>query len=169
MAFTLDFTDPLNGQPRYNIDFAIGKFDRKSDVMLLQVLLNLLYFDLASGSAALGFVAPAKERLKEDGKLGDLTSRFIVATYLQLLKNSANLAPFVSRGADTLDPMRAPGERSKLMNVNYFIDVLQDNISFLDAQQQFGRYGLLRFDNDVPAHLRNALKTVKDTAAQYDE
>ncbi len=167
MAFTVDFKDPTTGHPRYNFDESVRKGGHGIDVELLQVLLNMLYFDLADGSAAFGFVPPTA-RLIEDGKLGKDTITLSTHCYHQLEKNGAPLANTAEHPeARGLDPMRKPGERSRILKVRYFIDLLNENVSFFDAQSNLGRFALLPFDNAVPRGLRNALKTVKSKANKY--
>jgi hypothetical protein len=167
MAFTVDFTDPTTGHPRYNFDDTVRKGQHSTDAMLLQVLLNMLYFDLAEGSAPLGFV-PVTSRLDEDGIVGPDTRKLSSHCYHQFQLNGANLANVEEHPeARGLDPMRAVGELSHRLQVQYFIDVLNANVSFLDADAGLGRYTMLAFDDKVPARLRNALKTVKSTANKY--
>jgi hypothetical protein len=167
MAFTVNFRDPTTGHPRYNFDQSVRKGGRGVDVELLQVLLNMLYFDLAKASAALGFVPPT-ERLIEDGIVGPDTIKLATHCYHQLEKNGAPLANTDEHPeARGLDPMRQPGERSRILVVRYFIDLLNDNVSFFDAQTGLGRYALLPFDRQIPRGLRNALKTVKAKADKY--
>lgn len=168
MAFTIDFTDPTTGHPRYNFDFAIGPATHGDDVQLLQVLLNMLYFDLADSTRPRGFIPPRNKRLVEDGKVGDRTIELTVQCYERMIKIGENLAPLDSVAGSQLDPMRQPGERSHILQVVYFIDALNDNVSFADSIAGLGRYPLLAFDPTVPDALRNALKTVKTTAGQYE-
>lgn len=168
MAYTIDFTDPETGHPRYNFDFSIGTATRGDDVQLLQVLLNMLYFDLADQSRPRGFIPPRNKRLVEDGKIGERTIELVEQCYTRMLKIGENLAPLDSVASSQLDPMRRPGERSHIMHVNYFIDVLNDDVSVADSDAGLGRYPLLAFDPTVPDALRNALKTVKTTASQYE-
>jgi hypothetical protein len=170
MAFTVDYTDPLTGHPRYNIDESISTDGgEKEDLRLIQVLINMLYFDLADQGRPRGFKAPEKRRLVEDGLMGDHTANFVDHCWRTFIKNGANLAPIWSVGASTIDPMRRRGELSTLMHVNYFLDLLNENVSYFDVEAKLGRYPLLRWDEKVPAALRNALKTVKSTAAKYED
>lgn len=167
MAFTVDFKDPTTGHPRYNFDETIRKGGRGIDVQLLQVLVNMLYFDLAAVSAPFGFI-PNTPRLTEDGILGTDTIKLSTLCYHQFEKNGAPLANTAEHPeARGLDPMRKPGERSRILVVRYFIDLLNENVSFFDAQTNFGRFALLAFDKQVPTGLRNALKTVKAKANKY--
>lgn len=167
MAFTVKFSDPATGHPRYNFDQTIRKGARGADLQLLQVLLNLLYFDLAPTSAPFGFVPPSG-RLVEDGFEGPETAKFVSHCRSQFLENGAGLVDLQEHPeARGLDPMRQPGQKSTRLKVQYFIDVLNENVSAMDASQRLGRYARLSSDQRVPLQLRNALKTVKLTANKY--
>lgn len=167
MAFTVDFTDPTTGHPRYNFDETVRKGANTVDGELLQVLLNMLYFDLAKVSAPMGFV-PVTPRLAEDGIIGPDTRKLASHCYHQFEANGASLANVDEHPeAKGLDPMRAPGELSHRLHVQYFIDVLNGNVSFFDADTGLGRYAMLPFDETIPRRLRNSLKTVKTTANKY--
>ncbi len=174
MAFTLDYADPNTGQPRYNIDQSINAYGgEREDVRLVQVLLNLLYFDCAQGgernARSFGFEAPEKKRLVEDGWMGEHTATFIEHAWQRMLKNGHDLAELRSAGGQSIDPMRQHHEKSTLMHVSYFLDVLQDYVSNLDVELGLKRFGYLRWDERVNVSLRNQLKYVKHTAAQYED
>lgn len=169
MAFTLLASDPLTGHPRYNIDYPIAERGYKDDVMLLQVLLNIWYFDLADVSHPLGFVPPAKVRgrLVEDGKMGDQTGELSIHCYGEFVKQGADLTALWTPGGDQIDPMRQRGERSTLTHKHYFMDFLNEACSRGDVEKNLGRYAFLRWDPSVPELLRNALMRTRATAYQY--
>lgn len=168
MAFTISsFRDPLTGHPRYNSDQTMRKGSRGQDVELLQVLLNMLYFDQAKESAILGFVPPTA-RLDEDGVVGKDTVKLTIHCYGNFQDLGAPLADLAEHPeARGVDPMRKPGERSTRLKVRYFLDLLQDMVSFNDSKLSLGRYAKLASDTSIPRGLRNALKTVKPKAAKY--
>ena len=166
MAFTLDFVDPVTGHPRYNIDQTLRAGSRGVDAQLLQVLLNMLYFDLAPAAARFGLVPPT-ERLVEDGKLGQQS----VLLGSHFFENAPKAAQLVNRRehpeASGIDPMRRPNELSKRLKVRFYMDALNLACSSFSVQLGQTRYALLRSDSSVPIALRNALKTVKSKADKY--
>ncbi len=166
MAFTVDFTDPATGHPRYNIDQTLRKGSRGTDARLLQVLLNLLYFDLAAPASRFGFIPPT-ERLDEDGVLGS-QSVLLANHFASTATSSAGMVDLRQHPeAGGIDPMRKPGELSTRLKVRYYIDALNLACSSFSAQTSHPRYALLRSDPTVPVELRNALKTIKAKADKY--
>lgn len=166
MAFTVNFTDPATGHPRFNFDQTLTTGSRGADVQLLQVLLNMLYFDLSPASSRFNFVA-STDRLSEDGILGkqtaSLTNDFIVQA-----RTSANLFNIRDNPeAAGIDPMRKPGELSPRLKVRFVIDALNTFCSSFSSQLGIDRYRRLASDPKTPTQLRNALKTVKSTANKY--
>lgn len=167
MAFTVRFQDPVTGHPRYNFDQTIRKGSRGTDYQLLQVLLNMLYFDEADATRPVGFEPPVP-RLVEDGIDGPQTRQLAAHCRERFIRAGINLVSLdehpEGRG---LDPMRIPGQSSTRLKVTYFIDALNSTVSNFDALLDLKRYPRLAFDNQVPLPLRNALKTVKTTANKY--
>lgn len=167
MAFTVRFQDPFTGHPRYNFDQTVRKGSRGVDVQLLQVLLNMLYFDLSERTGPMGFVTEVP-RLVEDGIDGPQTRELAGHCRSIFIESGINLVNLnehpEGRG---LDPMRQPGEASTRLKVTYFIDSLNRIVSNFDAALGLNRYAFLAFDDQVPLALRNALKTVKTTALKY--
>ena len=167
MAFTIkDFIDPTTGHPRYNIDQTLRSGSRGVDTQLLQVLLNMLYFDLAPAAARFGLVPPVP-RLVEDGIAGSQTG--ILTNHF--FDNAPKAALLVDRSqhpeAGGVDPMRKPNQLSTRLKVRFFIDALNLACSSFSVQLGQTRYPLLRTDPTVPVALRNALKTVKLKATKY--
>lgn len=168
MAFTvLNFKSPGANHPRYNFDQTLVVGSRGNDAKLLQVLLNMFYFDQAKEALARGFV-PLTDRLVEDGIIGHdttvLASDFKEKAF-QL--GSGNLSGFEHPEAQGLDPMRKPGELSPRLKKRYFIDLLNDVVSTFDAKLKLGKYPLLASDPSVPVSLRNALSRQKSVADKY--
>ena len=173
MAFTVKFTDPLTGHPRYNIDQSLRGFVRpaSADAMLVQVLLNLLYFDLSSVSVPLGHELPTgrlQGPLKVDGLIELETLKLINHSADVFLKNGRGvLNPVGHPEALGVDPMRVPGEPSPRLKIRFYIDILNEEVSVLDADIGLNKYAFLRFDPTLPRLLLNSLKTVKSKANKY--
>ena len=166
MAFTVIFTDPATGHPRFNIDQTLNFGSQGADVELLQVLLNMLYFDLQPGSGRLGFVPPT-EQLKEDGIFGLETQKLGRHFFATVQKRAGLFDPGKNPEATGIDPMRAPNELSHRLKVRYIIDALNISCSSVSAQSGNTRYQKLASDTGIPVRLRNALRVRKKTADKY--
>ena len=166
MAFTVDFIDQTTGHPRFNVDQTVRRGTRGPDGTLIQVLLNLLYFDLQPAAARFGFTPPT-DRLVEDGIVGDQTV-ILASHFFDAAPKSAGLVDFTQHPeAVGVDPMRAPGQLSTRLHVRYFMDALNTFCSSLSAQLGNDRFRLLASAKSTPVSLRNALRTRKAVADKY--
>ncbi len=166
MAFTTPVFMAENGLPCsfYNIDYPVGAtgYNRHEDVMLVQALFRILYYELGGTSTVRP--PPGESGIAVDGYFGAATNRHIVQFKQQM---TAMGGDFGAEGELRLDPFRTPGQRSTVSNHFYLLDILNDFCHDGCTRKGLNNFSHLGDREDVPAALRSALKTVKSEAARY--
>ena len=168
MAFTNTFvsnkTQQLN--TTYNLDWPVGRLgtNMSEDVMLVQALSNMLYWELKGLTADAGLTAPPGETapLTVDGIMGPFTQKYISNFQSQLMARG------VSSSCDgTFDPARQYYALTSRTHEKYQIKVLNDLCFWTCSSRGMRNYDNLAAREDIPIQLRSALRTVKATARKY--
>ncbi|MEO7242129.1 MAG: peptidoglycan-binding protein [Variovorax sp.] len=145
----------------YNTDWAVGQggSNGREDTMLVQALFHILYYE----DVDTGCTPPAGSTgIAVDGWYGPATQRHINHWQSQMRSDGENV---LCDGV--MDPFRGQKEASTISKTRYALELL--NNACHNACKDEGKTNFLNLPNrqDIPVELRNALKTVKTTAAKY--
>lgn len=167
MAFTTTFRSRKDGSlsNAYNIDFPVGAGARGNvpeDVMLVQLLFRILYFEVAlSGGDA--FVPPAGHTTIEvDGKFGPATARFVV--HWQKFCRDQGMNVLLD---GVIDPMRGMEESSTRSRTRYAIEILNHTCFAQCRKLGIANYDDLANRTDIPLALASAVKSHRTLARAY--
>lgn len=146
----------------YNVDWAVGRIggNVREDVMLVQVLLRIVFYELA-GKGGLT-PPPGNDGIAVDGYYGPVTQRHITQFQDEAAARSQNI-----KRDGIFDPFRKQGSLSHISHTRYSMELLNNFCSNLCDQNHMKNFDDMLLRDDIPTQLRNALKTVKTTAAQY--
>jgi peptidoglycan hydrolase-like protein with peptidoglycan-binding domain len=165
MAYTFTFIGKKTGGifKGYNLDYAVGPSSRNitDDVMLVQRLFNVLYFESLDEALRAEFPAPGPA-LVVDGKYGTNTKKFIEDFKKRLRAAGTNIYP-----DHVMDPFRnnEPEGESTISKTKYAFGML------LAASRQANPdvYDTLAQDTNNPMVLRVAISMTSPGAEQYGE
>ena len=168
MAYSFAKKTP-SGATVYNTDYQVGLTGAnfKPDVMLVQALLNLLYFTndgefYTLDYACHTFEAPLDaEPLKVDGLCGPLT-RSLIVSYQQRLQRITAKYPADGR----LDPVMWSGGKTLATRGGGLLN-LGNSLHLSDEVHGTQRYASVAWDPELPQELRSALAYRKNTARLY--
>lgn len=166
MAFTQG-TIPFKLEPHkvYNIDYSVGqgRHNRRDDVMLVQKLLRLIYYE-TDYAAARGFPPLADvPDIAVDGSCGPVTRRYIV--YFK--KCLMSLGHTVYPDAVVLPFGPNPDAGSAVTKTAFTMRHLLETARRADDAAPLHQLELLPSSPDVPELLRVNLQQVKSRAPGY--
>ncbi|VTU31915.1 MULTISPECIES: peptidoglycan-binding protein [unclassified Variovorax] len=164
MAFSFKYIGSTSHVERvlYNLDWSVGRIggNLREDVMLAQALLRMVFYELAGKG---GLLPPlGADGIEVDGWIGPSTLRHIA----QFQDQAISLGQKVLRDGN-FDPFRKVGQSSTISHTRYSIELLNNFCANNCDTNRMRNFDDLPVRLDVPLQLRNALKTVKKTAAQY--
>jgi hypothetical protein len=165
MAYSYFRVGPQSGITfrEYNLDFEVGpaSWNRKDDVMLAQLMLQIVYVNNASDLAASFPPIPGLNPSAVDGLFGPTTAKYIQHFKSQAVAiGSGPLYP-----DNVLDPFRNndPDSVGTISKMKYAYSRLMNAAAKSDTP----RFDGLIEHPDTPDLLKNALKTTRDDALQY--
>lgn len=163
------FSTPLIGRSgalltAYNIDWSAGRIgsNTREDVMLVQALFKILYYELMGFNHDLDAPPGQTEVIAVDGYYGPVTQKHITHFQTQMIARGHKVLP-----DGILDPFREPGASSTISKSRYALDLLNNGCANMCKEQGIDNYTNLPNREDMPVPLRNALKRVKKTASKY--
>lgn len=172
MAFSFKAKN-ANGATVYNVDYTVGRpgTNWKPDVLLVQALLNLLFFENggtfflnSTPGTAYGIDPPDNAApLKLDGIKGPLTQQ-LIDTYQQGLQR---IGPYPADGR--LDPMAWSGDPQSPPTRGRGIALLGTSARLSDLYNGTHYYEALLTDTQTYGELCGYLKQTKSTARQYTQ
>lgn len=168
MAFTTKFVGATSGLQHvaFNVDWSVGRVgsNNREDVMLVQALMRIFYYEMMGFNHE--FDPPPGETapIVVDGWYGKVTQRHIDHFQDQAITRGKDIAR-----DGIFDPYRAPGQLSTIQKKQYAFDLLNNGCANICKEQGQPNYDNLPNRTDMPVQLRNALKTIKSTAAKYQQ
>lgn len=174
MAFTMTMMG-LSGVTRalYNVDWAVGYGApcHKVDTMLVQALMHIFYYEqgaiyregMETSSHTPMPPPPGYSSIAIDGYIGPATQAHIDA-----FQDGLRMLGWKKSVDHRFDPMReVPYGESTIQKEYYAIFKLNQSCNNADVVSGTKYFHDLRWREDMPITLRNALKTEKKLAAQY--
>ena len=165
MAFTTTATGSTGVVSQtYNIDWSVGQLgpNAKADVMLVQALLKIFYYELLGFNDGLDPPPGESAVIKVDGIKGPITQRHITHFQRQMAARGKTM---VQDGI--FDPFRESGQKSTITKSSYALQLLNNGCWFLCGKEGVNYYDNLPNREDMPLELRSSLKVVKKKANKY--
>jgi len=166
MAFTMTFKGKSSGTlyQTYNVDWSVGRIGSniKEDVMLVQALFRIFYYELMGFTDADFEPPPGEPVIVVDGWIGPATNRHIVHFQRQMVATGRKVMQ-----DGIFDPFRAPDQATTITKSRYALELLNNACDHYCKKNGVDYYTNLPNRTDMPLSLRAALQTVKTTANKY--
>jgi hypothetical protein len=164
MAFTTTAVGDSGVSDTYNIDWSVGLIgsNRQEDVMLLQALFRIFYYEMMGFNGDMDPPPGETGVIVVDGYIGPVTLRHITHFQSQAVARGANV-----RRDGSVDPFRRQAELSHISRSRYTLELLNNACHNTCKDNNADNYSNLPNREDMPIELRNALRTRKDVAKQY--